>query len=239
LADPFVVAKDGKEFCFVEDFDYRTQKASIAVFSLIDGASRQIGTALQESFHLSFPFVFEYKDELYMCPETSQNRDIRIYRCLEFPLRWKLEKILMKDISAVDTILFELNDKWWMFTNIDCSGCGDYFELSIFSSDSLFGDNWVPHPQNPIFVDAGRARNAGFVKDGHRCFRIAQCQGFNTYGKKALINEITELTEASYSETIVAELLPNFKRGITAIHHFHSNGITTVFDYTTLSKIRK
>jgi hypothetical protein len=239
LADPFVVTQGGKEVCFVEEFSYRAQKGSIAAYALMDGASRRIGVALQESFHLSFPFVFEHKDELYMCPETSQNRDIRIYRCLEFPLRWTLQKIVMKDISAVDTIFLELNGKWWMFTNIDWSGCGDYFELSIFSSDSPLSDSWVPHARNPIFVDAGRARNAGLVKDGHRYFRISQSQGFNTYGKKALINEITELTETSYSEIVASELLPNFKRGITAIHHLHSNGTTTVFDYARLSRIRK
>ncbi len=239
LADPFVVARDGKDFCFVEDFDYRTQRGAIAVYVITDGAASRVGMALQEPFHLSFPFIFEHKGELFMCPETEQIRNIRIYRCLEFPLRWKLEKVVMQNIAAADTMLFDMNGKWWLFTNIDRSGAGEYFELSIFSADSPFSDRWTPHPQNPIFVDARRARNGGLIRDGHRHFRISQGQGFDRYGKKALLNEITELTDTSYSEAVVCELTPDFKRGIVGTHHFHSNGTTTVFDYVKLSRISK
>ena len=33
---------------------------------------------LHEPFHLSFPYLFEHDGALFMCPETSENRDIRI-----------------------------------------------------------------------------------------------------------------------------------------------------------------
>ena len=37
-----------------------------------------IGTALEESFHLSFPYIFEFNNDIYMVPESSKNRDIRL-----------------------------------------------------------------------------------------------------------------------------------------------------------------
>ena len=29
--------------------------------------------------------------------ETAKNKDIRVYECINFPLEWKLKKILMKE----------------------------------------------------------------------------------------------------------------------------------------------
>ena len=135
LADPFVINRNGKNYCFVEDFDYLKQRGSIAVYELADGGAVRVGTALEEGFHLSFPYLFEYQGELFMCPESSENKDIRIYQCLEFPLRWKLKKIAMEKISAADTMIFPKDGKWWMFTNIDAVGIGDHCsELFIFSA---------------------------------------------------------------------------------------------------------
>ena len=42
-----------------------------------------------------------------MCPETHQKEEIRIYICEKFPYKWKFYKTLIKNINAVDTILFE------------------------------------------------------------------------------------------------------------------------------------
>ena len=239
LADPFVVSRGNQAFCFVEDFDFRTRKGNIAVYELTRAGGVLIGTALEEKFHLSFPYIFEYQNELYMCPESASNRDIRLYKCVEFPLRWQLVKVMMEDLSAADTMLFEKNGKWWIFTNTDSARHSDYcLELSIFHSDSLFSDRWVPHARNPILVDAARARNAGLVRDGDSLFRISQGQGFDLYGKTALINEITELTESNYTETIISANTAGFSAGVIGTHHMHSDGNITVFDFVTNSRIK-
>jgi hypothetical protein len=237
LADPFLVSRNGKIFCFVEDYDLTKGRGRISIYELGSDGAVFVGVALEEGFHLSFPYLFEYCDELYMCPESSENGDIRIYKCVDFPLRWKLQKIIMKNVSAVDTMLFEKDGKWWMFTNTDPARFGDFqLELRIFSADSPFEDQWVPHPQNPIFVDASRARNAGLVKDGDRLFRVAQRQGFDFYGKSASINMILKLDESDYVEHRVCAITPTFQRGILGTHHLHSNGQTTVFDFARLSR---
>ena len=235
LADPFVIYRNGKNYCFVEDFDYLKQRGSIAVYELTDTGGVRVGTALEESFHLSFPYLFEYQGELFMCPESSENRDIRIYQCIEFPLRWRLKKIAMEKISAADTMIFPKNGKWWMFTNIDVVGIGDHCsELFIFSANSPLETEWTPHALNPVIVDASRARNAGLIMDGDIYYRCSQGQGFDFYGKQVLINKITELTDHSYHESCSCVVTPSFKAGVVGTHHLHTNGKITVFDFWQL-----
>jgi hypothetical protein len=238
LADPFVITRNGRSCCFVEDYDYRTRRGSIAVFELTSAGGKRLGTALDEPFHLSFPYLFEYQGTLYMCPETSANRDIRVYKCLEFPLRWQLERVLMQNVSAADTMLFEKDGKWWMFTNIDPLEIGDHCsELFIFSADSPLATDWRPHALNPVVVDASRARNAGMVIEGSECFRMSQGQGFDLYGKHVLINNIRELTETTYREFCGSIAIPSFTTGALGTHHLHTNARFTVFDFVTSSRM--
>jgi hypothetical protein len=237
LADPFVVSRYGSDFCFVEDFDFQERKGVISVYKLDGGGGSLLGAALIEPFHLSFPYIFEFGDDLYMCPETAEAASIRVYKCLEFPLKWELEKTIMKGVVAVDSMLFEHSGKWWLLTNTDSASSGDFFELSVFSADNPLSDDWRSHPQNPIYVDAGCARNGGFLRDGHRVFRVSQSQGFDLYGKAAHIREIIELSENVYREREVAELVPKFANNIVGTHHMHSSGEVTVFDMVGPSKI--
>ena len=214
LADPFVISLDGRDFCYVEDFDDSTNRGRIAVYALGSASADYLGVALEESFHLSYPYPFRYQGQLYICPETSEARQIRIYRCHDFPLGWKLEKIIMRNISAVDTMLFEKDGKWWMLTNTDPDNCGDFsLELRLFSANSPLDEEWTPHPGNPFYIDASRARNGGMVKDGDRLFRVAQARGFDMYGKRTSVNEIVELTDDSFVERPICIISPEFKKG--------------------------
>ncbi len=239
LADPFVVTKADKSYCFVEDYDYAQDRGEIAVYELREDEAVRAGVALSETFHLSFPYLFEYQGQLFMCPESHKNKDIRIYKCHDFPLGWKLEKVIMGDVSAGDTMIFERDGRWWMFTNIDPMDGDDHSsELMIFHAPSPFGD-WTPHSANPILVDSSRARNAGLLREDDKIFRVSQGHGFDLYGRQFLINEIAELTESTYREICIANVTPDFKSDICGTHHMHSNGTFTVFDYLELSSIKK
>ena len=234
LADPFVIHQNGKDVCFVEDYDYAKKRGCISAYALGEKSSQRLGVAVEEPFHMSFPFVFEFEGQTYMCPETSENRDIRVYRCVEFPMRWKLEKILMKNLSAVDTMLFERDSKWWMMTNIDSSESGEHCsELFLFSAQHPLSDQWVAHPLNPVLVDATCARNGGMLRDENTLYRIAQGQGFDLYGRRCAIREIIVLSQSQYEERSVAQIAPEFFKGLKGTHHIHSNGKVTVFDFVS------
>ena len=234
-ADPFLYTRGGRTFCFVEDLVYKTNKGHITALEVVGTQIVERGIALQEPFHLSFPFLFEFQGQLYMCPETCESRQIRVYRCTEFPLKWELEKILMQAVSAVDAMLFQKGGKWWMLTSIDESGSGDHCsELYLFSADSPLSTTWVPHRQNPILVDSIGGRNAGLIIDGERLLRLGQCQGFDQYGHSLRVYEIKEVSESRYAEELVAEIKPDFRKGILGTHHLSTDGRTTVIDHTSV-----
>ncbi len=106
LADPFLIKRDNDHYCFVEDYNYSKKKGIISVHKINSFGSKEIGIALSEDFHLSYPYLFEYQGELFMCPETSQKKEIRLYKCFDFPLGWKFYKTIMSNVSAVDTGIF-------------------------------------------------------------------------------------------------------------------------------------
>jgi len=232
LADPFVVSTNNENYCFVEDYNYQTAKGCISVYKLTEKESERIGVALAETFHMSYPYVFEFQSKYYMCPETCENKDIRLYECEGFPLKWRLKKIIMSNISAVDTTIFEKDGIWWLFTNIDPTNSDDFFaNLYIFFSDNPLADNWTPHPMNPIFVDSTRARMGGILFNDGLVYRVSQQQGFDTYGKSSTINHISHISRTEYAENMVYKIEPNFFKGLKGTHHLHSNGKITVFDY--------
>jgi hypothetical protein len=235
-ADPFVYLEQDRTYCFVEDFVYKTGRGRISVLGMTDNGFEPLGPCIEEPFHLSFPFLFKYQNNLYMCPECSESRQIRLYRCVKFPLSWELSYILMDDVSAADTILFEYGDRWWLLTSIDKSGTDDHCsELYIFHASSPLEKNWVAHMKNPVRIDSDGGRNAGLILEDGRIFRLAQRQGYDQYGEGMLAYEITTLTESIYREQLVSEMRPHFKKGQLGIHHLSTTGSVTVFDYKTHS----
>lgn len=231
-ADPFVYARGGRTFCFIEDLDRRTGRGHITALEVIGTRLVELGVALQEPFHLSFPFVFEHRGRLYMCPESSAAGEIRLYRCTDFPLRWRFEKTLMRGVSAADTMLFGKAGRWWMLSNIDESGTADHCsELYLFSAASPLSTDWRAHPQNPLVVDSMGGRNGGLVAEGERLFRIGQCQSFERYGESLRVYEITELSPQRYAERLVREIKADFGRRMLGTHHLSTDGVTTVVDH--------
>jgi hypothetical protein len=233
-ADPFVYPRGGRTFCFVEDLDHRTNRGHITALEVIGTRLVEIGVALREPFHLSFPFVFEHQGELYMCPETSAAGEIRLYRCLEFPLRWELAQVLMRGVSAADPLLFEKGGRWWLLANIDEASTGDHCsELYLFSADSPLSTRWAPHAQNPLLVDSIGGRNGGLIVDGEKRYRLGQCQGFDRYGESLRVYEIKETTPERYAEELVGEIKPDFRKGLRGTHHLSTDGTTTVVDHSS------
>ncbi|MDA9785802.1 hypothetical protein N9753_01585 [Gammaproteobacteria bacterium] len=235
LADPFVITKKNQSYCFVEDFDIKASKGLISVYEIGSKTTTCLGIALKENFHLSFPYLFECESKTYMLPETSDNKDIRIYEAVDFPLQWKLCKIIKKDIRAVDSMIFQHNNLWWLFSNINPIGDSDCCsELSLFYTDHPIHGQWIAHPNNPIVFDPSFARNGGIILEDNCIYRVGQNQSFGTYGGGGFsINKIIKLTPDVYEEESSLIVKPNFFKGNKGAHHFHSNGSFSAFDFLT------
>lgn len=196
IADPFLVYDNDTFYMFFEVFDTITLKGVIGLAESIDGFTwiyKQI--VLEEPFHLSYPCVFRYENEYYMIPETKAAHSVRLYKALDFPYHWTIEKTLLEGQGFVDNTIFYYNETWWLFTESEQGA-----SLFLYYADSLYGD-WVEHPSNPIISnDANISRPGGnvIVSNG-RIFRYTQ-DCYPTYGNQVWAFEITELTKDSYAE---------------------------------------
>ena len=154
FADPFLIERDGRTICYVEDYSYRLDRGRIAALELRDDEVISLGPVVEEPCHMSFPYIFEYQDDLFMIPETFEAEEINIYRCTDFPMGWERYGSLMDDIEASDTMVFEHDGRWWMLTNLRPQGCLDFYSrLYAFYADSPLSEDWAPHPLNPIVID--------------------------------------------------------------------------------------
>lgn len=222
-ADPHVLYRDKKYFIFLEEYIYSTQKGHISLITMdANGVYSEPKTILDKPYHLSYPFVFEHENDLYMIPDSLSNRTIELYKCVEFPNKWEFQVNLMENIKAVDTTILYHNNKCWMFTNlIENDGASSWDELFLFYADDLFCNDWKPHPQNPIVSDCKSARPAGkiFYENGGLYRPSQNCS--HRYGYGFNISEITVLNENNYAEDIVSRVKPNWDKRIIGTHTFN------------------
>ena len=239
LADPFIYSKNKRSIIFVEDYSFDKAKGDISAIEIFNGFEKHLGIILTEDFHLSFPFVFDYEGILYMVPETSQIKEIRLYKCDEFPDKWSFYKTIMKNVSAADSMIISKNNKWYLFSNICSADINDHnSELHIFYSDNPLSNSWKPlECGNPIIFDPLRARNAGIIYKNNNIYRINQIHKKKLYGHSFGVNLIEELNEASYKELRICDVDPEFKDKIEKTHHFHSDEFYSVIDFCRFDMI--
>ena len=236
FADPFIIKRNNRTICFVEDYDILEKKGHISAIEIFeDQTYKVLEPVIKEPFHMSYPFIFEYNDNLYMTPETVEAKSIRLYKCKNFPLEWELEKEIVVNQNALDPIIFKYNNKWWLFYTL-LKGEDTSSTLMAYYSENPLSDNWIPHKLNPIVFDSSICRNGGLLtSNDNDMIRVRQKQGFNFYGKSFTLAQITDLTSTTFKEEQVKEILPDFFSNITGCHHMHSNNEYTVYDYFSSS----
>jgi hypothetical protein len=233
-ADPFPLEKNGRYYVFFEELPFAAGKAHIAMTEVRrDGSWSAPVKVLERDYHLSYPFLVEQDGELYMIPETAQNRSVEVYRCVEFPLRWKLEKVLLEGVRFVDATFHRGADRWWMFANGAAGSSRIYDdELHLFHADRLLGE-WRAHPRNPVKSDARCSRPAGRLQwRNGTLYRPAQiCVPL--YGAGLSLNRVLRLTTHEYAERQVERVLPAQSAGILGLHTLNRAGDLSVVDAFT------
>jgi hypothetical protein len=207
-ADPFPVERNGQLHLFVEDFEHRSGRGVISALEFNDtGPVGKPRPVLEASFHLSYPFVFEHRDEMWMIPESCTSGTIDLYRGAPFPDRWVKEATLVAEIVASDATLFEHGGRWWMLATVQDDGGSHSDALYIWSAPDLLGP-WAPHRRNPILVDIASARPAGrVVRRAGRLIRPVQdCR--EGYGAALGLAQITRLDDDDFTQRVEAELRP-------------------------------
>ncbi len=219
LADPFPIAVGGRHHLFVEDYSQAAGRAVISVCEPEpDGTWSEPRTVLERDHHLSYPFVFEHEGVVYMLPETGEAGRVELHRAVAFPDEWRLDRVLLDGLTAVDATLHVEEGRLWLFAHV-VEGHGDPGELRLHWADSLDGD-FSPHPRNPIVTDPATARPAGrlFRRDGVLYRPGQDCS--RRYGEAVVLNRVDALSPEDYRETPVARIEPDWMPGIDATHTY-------------------
>ncbi len=199
VADPFMVPSDNTWYMFFEVMNWRSDKGEIGLATSKDALSWNYQRiVLAEDFHMSYPYVFDWMGDYYMIPETCAVRSIRLYKALDFPMRWGNVCDMVRGRHFSDPSIVRFADRWWLFT--ETSAAEKHDTLRLYYADDLRGP-WLEHPRSPIVRGNPRiARPAGRVLLTNRAMiRYAQnCHP--AYGTDVRALEVTELTTTAYSE---------------------------------------
>ena len=216
VADPFLLQNGDEYVMFFEAFNRRDWNGDIAIATSADGMEWTYrSVVLDESFHLSYPYVFHWAGESYMVPESAEALGVFLYRAERFPDQWIRVRTLLEG-RYVDPSLMYFSGRWWLFVGEIGSDI-----LRLFSSASLDG-RFVEHPSSPLVVgNKSSARPAGrLLQFDGRLFRCAQDDA-GDYGKRLFLFEIITLTTDEYEEASTHTELVAGEDGWNAagVHH--------------------
>ena len=242
VADPFIILKEGTNelYIFFESLDYAFRGFIGVLVSYDNGFTwKYLGVTLEESFHLSFPYVFydQLSKNYYMIPESHRSKSIRLYEtdATTFPFGWTLNKELLTGNFYQDTGIIHHNNIWYLFTTTTIQPKD--WRMELYLSTDLNGD-YTKHPASPITsVDDGcikgrlggrllttfnafhrnNHKNKEFIIDrsgyhGPHTGIIRFSQGAEPfYGNSLYANLIIELTPYVYKEKTLLNNKPIIK----------------------------
>lgn len=218
VADPFMVERDGTWHMFFEMMHAGTGQGAIGLAvssNLTTWAYRQI--VLQEPYHLSYPYVFEWQGEYFMTPETLGARAVGLYRADPFPTRWIRVGDLVPGILA-DPSPFRHRDRWWMLA---CGTPYGHDSLRLYSSEHL-DHSWQESQFSPLISSNSRiSRPAGRVIPwGHGAIRYAQ-DCYPAYGRQVRAFLVDNFASGPYLEVELSQevLTPDALWTSSGMHH--------------------
>ena len=216
--DPFLLRRRGQTWLFFEDYSYSEKRGRIVCAPIHSDLSIDTpAPCLELPYHLSYPCVFEHDGEVFMIPESGSNETVQLYRATEFPLAWKLEKILYRG-RAVDTTPLQHDGRWYFFTALS-EPPGNAAFGALFSAQELTAD-WKLHPGSPISTDVRTARSAGPIQVvGDRLLRPVQDCSQN-YGGRILVQQIVSLSPCSYDQRQLHSIEANWEPGLEGVHTY-------------------
>ncbi|MCM1326106.1 MAG: hypothetical protein NC094_09685 [Bacteroidales bacterium] len=200
-ADPMLFSYRGEKYLFTEAFDMKLQIGRIAVSSYVRGEFTEPKVIIKSPYHMSYPCVFEYKDEAYMIPETSQNGTLEIWKACGNLYTWKKHGILLNKVRYADSTILLINGEVYLFSYEDTAG--EYIShiyglipdtLEITEIENIKHDHNIKRP----------AGNFILQPDG-KIFRPTQ-NNIKSYGESMFVNQVTSIKP--YIESEVREILP-------------------------------
>jgi hypothetical protein len=229
-ADPFPVRVQGRDLLFFEQELRGESYGHIVCAELYaDGRLGRPERVLDTGSHLSYPNVFQVDGEWFMVPESSRAGVVTLYRAVEFPGHWVRECDLLTGSTVVDPTLLARDGRWYLFATLVGADNASLEDLSCWSSPSLTGP-FVPHPHNPVVMNAYHARPAGAMfEEGGVLLRPAQDCSV-AYGHGLSLQQVTTLSDEAFAEHTVAHRTADWDPRLFGLHSFNRSDALTCID---------
>ena len=204
-ADPFgYILGDGQVNMLYEKFDHDRGIGDISrLRPKGDNVLKRSRTMLSTGKHLSYPYVLQRPEAVYVVPESAADGRVDLYRVNSE--NDALEPVCrLLDEPLFDPTLFEHDGRWWLLgTKPPLSNVA----LHAYHAEELTGP-YRPHALNPVKLDIRTARPGGtpFVHEG-QLYRPAQ-DSSRTYGGRIALNCIIVLTPECFAEETVRYVGP-------------------------------
>lgn len=201
LADPFVAYFRGVWHLYYEIYNSDSVPTAVIGHSTShDGGSswKFEGIALDPGWHISFPFVFEHADNLWMVPNLDPDNGgekIRLYRSEEGYSFDEVAIIAEVEPTPTDRVVFKFEDRWWLIV----AASGEDQEELVFFSESLTNESWTPHESNPVSIGKPRIPGGSPIVGNDSIIMFFQ-DGPHYYGESVEAFEIVELTPTKYED---------------------------------------
>jgi len=223
---------------FVEAFDYSDRRGRIEVLTYSEDLELlSIDLALQEPWHLSYPFVFSSGNDHWMLPEARRSSGLTLYRAKDFPLEWKAELTIPVPAGAVDATPLFWKDKWWLFYCIKQRSPARTNTLHVAFADALAGP-WKSHPLNPVRVDLSSGRPGGSPSIGDDFVDLPVQDAGRGYGGALRRLRITVLDETRFEAEDESWLKPpiSFAPFADGLHTLSSANGVSLIDFKRIDR---
>lgn len=238
-ADPFVIEHQGRRHVFAEEFPLATRRGLISVAEIDErGVAGDFRPVLERDCHLSYPFVFEHDGHIWMVPEASAGGTVDLYRAVEYPYRWVLDRNLL-EIPGCDATIVPLGGAYGMLLTVKRGRESSWDALRVFLARSPLGP-WTEQPGGIARIDCTNARPAGpYFKRGADIVRPAQ-DSSRFYGCGMTLLKVESADGSQLCETTMAHISVSAPSAALGTHTYARSANFEVVDvYGNVRDLRR
>lgn len=230
IADPFLIRHDDKSFLFCEMMDRKVSHGKIGYAEIPSRGKVQVRELMDVGCHASYPNIFQYKNVLYLVPETSEKNLLEIYRCISFPNKWERSELLF-NTNTVDSTIFIKDDIPFVFL-YEGHGDKNVLKIGIIDFENMKVTDITKVKEYNLF-EGRPAGNIFRIKD--TLVRPTQYSK-DFYGEKIIFKTINidyKKGEIKYNESDFFEVSAQdlkFETEYEGIHTYNSDGYFDVID---------
>ncbi len=232
-ADPFLYERDGEVYVFAELYDYVLCRGVLGYCKLNGSGRAKWIPIIVEEHHLSYPCIIEHEEQIYLMPESSEKKEVILYKAIDFPNKWKKEKVLREDVCFADTTPIKwIEDGFALTHKVD----DPYHpQLMLIDLKNKYHDVNIEKAIGFQSRPAGHAFQVGsnFIRPSQ--FSLNCDDG---YGKGLLFFEYSITEQKDYEENLIQKILPNELRYnkkilIDGMHTYNASENYEVIDIKT------